>query len=351
MSDDPQLTTGSKYARVPLVLALIILAAAGGWVAGRLSGPSSRENKPAPAAAPALPAPPPAPPVVPAPAPTPPAPVAPPVPAVPVAETPPAPVAPPSPEPAAPPPAPAVLRIHTVPQGEVWVADASGERPLGRADVTGEFSVETLPAGDYRVEVRLPGRPKMEAPVPVSLRSGETVEKLIVPPSAPGILMIFADEGAPVYVDGKKSGPGGTIVLGKVPSQRDLLVTLGQPGAEARRILVRLNPNETRTVDLRTPSGVARDHAAASGETPPEPEPEGLAVKVVSADAQAGIIALSRKDGGDAPLLAGNEASFFAPGSKKGVKIRCVRVFGSVSVCRGEVFDVAGGAVSGALRP
>lgn len=336
MSDDPQLTTGSKYARVPLVLALIILAAAGGWVAGRLSGPSSRENKPPPVAAPALPAPPPAPPVVPAPAPTPAAP--------PVSEKPAAPVA----EPA---PAPAVLRIHTVPQGEVWVADASGERPLGRAGVTGEFSVETLPAGDYRVEVRLPGRPKMETPVSVSLRAGETVEKLIVPPSAPGILMIFADEGAPVYVDGKKSGPGGTIVLGKVPSQRDLLVTLGQPGAEARRILVRLNPNETRTVDLRTPSGVARDHAVASGETPPEPEPEGLAVKVVSADAQAGIIALSRKDGGDAPLLAGNEASFFAPGSKKGVKIRCVRVFGSVSVCRGEVFDVAGGAVSGALRP
>ncbi len=357
MSDDPQLANGSRYAAVPLVIALLVLVAGGAWMLGRGRGVAERnrslaeagqrmdaETKAAyekgfaageasrqavPTAAPEV-----------APAPPTPAPAA--------VE---APAAPAVPEPER----PTLLQVRTVPLAEVLVAGEQGEfRSAGRADSVGDLSLEAMPAGVYRLEVRHPDYPKMEAPVRVELASGTTARAVVAPPPPPAALMIFADDAAPLYLDGKKVGQGGTALLGKVPSRRDLLVTLGEPGKETRRVMVRLEPRETRALDLRTAGALAdkasREKAAAEAALN-APTPGALGVRVVSSDPDTGVVAFARAGGGDAPMSVGNEGRFRAPGSTLSVKVKCVRVFAGVSVCRGEVFDVVGTATKGELVP
>ena len=344
---DPTLTkNGLKFTRVLPVVLTALLAAGGGWWAGRRSAEPAPavSAKPEPEAAPApvpvagAQCPPAAKPEVPA--------------AVPVAVAPavaPAPEPAPAGEPAV--SAPAVLRVITVPMAEVTVQDAAGARLSGRADAAGEFRAEALPAGEFRVEVRHPAYLPMEAPVPLSLRAGETVERVVVPPSAPATLVVFADVGAQVYVDGKPAGRSGSVILSKMPSRRTLLVALGAPGSDARFERVRLEPKEIRTVDLRSPE-VASAPTPAAGESAAAAKSEAsLAVRVVSSDVSGGVIALSQAKGGAAPLEAGRSARWRAAGATTETEVKCVRVFAGVSVCRGELTPADAAATAGELRP
>ena len=355
MSDAPLTKNGLKFTRVLPVVLTALLAAGGGWWAGRRSAEPAPavSAKPEPEAAPApvpvagAQCPPAAKPEVPA--------------AVPVAVAPavaPAPEPAPAGEPAV--SAPAVLRVITVPMAEVTVQDAAGARLSGRADAAGEFRAEALPAGEFRVEVRHPAYLPMEAPVPLSLRAGETVERVVVPPSAPATLVVFADVGAQVYVDGKPAGRSGSVILSKMPSRRTLLVALGAPGSDARVERVRLEPKEIRTVDLRSPevasaptpaAGESASEAPASVAAPTEAKRDGaaVAVRVVSADPVGGVIALSRAPAGAAPLAVGETARWRAAGASAESALKCVRVFGGVSVCRGELPAGDAAATAGEL--
>jgi hypothetical protein len=260
---------------------------------------------------------------------------------------------------------PPVLIVRTVPLAEVWVTDSAGTRPVGLADVAGGFTLSTLPPGEFSVEVRHVDLRPMDSPVAVTLKSGETVERLIVPQTKPGSLILLTDEGAIAYLDGKKVG-GYAVMLGSVPSRRELPLKIVMTDGATREEKVNLAPRENRLLDLRSPAKAKAEPVVAAVEpakTPASGEhgqdaratapvvvvPVKLAVRVISAASDTGLIAFSRTDGGGAPLAVGAKGSLALPGVDESVRLSCVRTFGGVSVCKAEKLPVLVSPVSGEL--
>lgn len=236
---------------------------------------------------------------------------------------------------------PPVLTVRTIPLAEVWVTDAAGARPVGLADLTGAFSISTLPAGTLAVEVRHADYRPMTSPLTVSLIAGEKTERLIMPEAKPGSLILLTDEGAIAYLDGKKVG-GYAVMLGSVASKRDLPLKIVAADGTTRDEVVKLAPRENRLLDLRSPAkakaepvAVKSPANATAGDNAPAPAaPAPVAVRVVSAAADTGLIAFSSADGGAAPLAVGANGTLALPGIEAPVSLSCVRTFGGVSVCR-----------------
>lgn len=275
----------------------------------------------------------------------------------PVVESPPAPVGPP------------VLIVRTVPLAEVWVTDETGTRPVGLADATGGFTLGTLPAGECWVEVRHVDLRPMASPLAVTLKAGETVERLIVPETKPGSLILLTDEGVVAHLDGKKVG-GYAVMLGSVPSRRELPLKLVLADGTSREETVKLAPRENRLLDLRspakakgdvTPEGIvsnipnaepaAKAPSVRAGGTPalPVAAPAKLAVRVISAATDTGLVAFSAEGGGAAPLAMGATASLALSGLDSPVKLSCVRTFGGVSVCKAVNLPAIATPVAGEL--
>ncbi len=249
--------------------------------------------------------------------------------------TPPAPVGPP------------VLIVRTVPLAEVWVADVAGLRPVGLADASGAFTIGTLPAGEFSVEVRHADYRPLSSPLAVTLKAGETVERLIMPESKPGSLILLTDEGAVAYLDGRKVG-GYAVMLGSVPSRRELslILTLAD-GTTTHEETLTLAPRENRLLDRRSPAKAKAEPVAvgATGSV----APAKVAVRVISAAVDTGLIAFSSEGGGAAPLAVGATGRLLIAGAGEPVGLSCVRTFGGVSVCKAGKLPAIETPVSGEL--
>ena len=157
---------------------------------------------------------------------------------------------------------------------------------------------------------------------------------------------MLGDAGDLLFLDGKRVGKGIAILGGMaagVPHEVRA-VSAGDPAVEVLR-RVTVAAKDTRWVDLRrapvagavvatpavpAPASPAVPSAVAAARVAKSPKP----VRVVSADAAKGLIALGDGAGAGAPLEAGGVAKLqWAGGPAALPEIRCVRVFGGVSVC------------------
>lgn len=248
------------------------------------------------------------------------------------------PVREPEPE-ATPPPAqvgPPVLIVRSVPLAEVWVTDAAGTRPVGMVDAAGAFSITTLPAGEYTIEVRHADYRPLSSPLAVSLKAGETVERLIAPESKPGTLILLTDEGVVARLDGRKVG-GYMLMLGNLPSKRALTLSLVDADGRVKEEVLTLAPRESRMIDRRTPVVAKAESAPVVEPASDRLRPAPVAVKLVSVTPESGLVALvSAASKETAPLAKGKTGELRLSGGSIALKVKCERIFAGVSVCRAE---------------
>jgi len=281
---------------------------------------------------------------------------------------------------------PPKLVLHSVPSAEITLKNADGIATPYLTDTAGLFRSESLPAGRYSVTVAHADYKVLEVPATFELKPGETTETTVVPETKPASLIIVADDGATVFLDGKKVGGGGAVMLGSVPSKKRLALRVASAAGAAREESLTLAPRENKMLDLRSPEAIAAakqpapedkpvvattdtpsaDDAAklaaiadktnpaetkpdapvgpertlepAAPVTPPVAPPPAaavtLTVNVVSADAGAKLIAFTGGAPGKPPMPVGKAGALkFVGLDAPTILVKCVRTFGAVSVC------------------